>query len=243
MNKYRKEDNINHNKTIEGFTEYEVKAVDLGGEIEKKIEKLARTIHADKFSEEYVDETRKKRDDLAINNSAENGISVSEDTYLLCVEEAKKLIFSDLELQRPPAKTCIFCNKSIKDIGGRRITAQKFRGVTLSKNKTGGGNTKYPRQSLELFSEPITFICFWGEKEKWTESAIMSAKNAYLNGKQPWFCQICGKRKCDKCATPINYPMGSDILYDDGHSSHAAILPFNPGCINTDCDNYKYWEN
>jgi hypothetical protein len=91
MSKYRKEDNINHNKTIEGFTEYEVKAVDLGGEIEKKIEKLARTIHADKFSEEYVDETRKKRDDLAINNSAENGISVSEDTYLLCVEEAKKL--------------------------------------------------------------------------------------------------------------------------------------------------------
>lgn len=79
----------------------------------------------------------------------------------------------------------------------------------------------------------------WGEDSKWTGVAIDKAKADYLDGKRPWFCYVCGERKCSECGSPINHPMGSDTLSDNGCSSHASILPFNPGCINEGCTNYK----
>ncbi|NOQ64919.1 MAG: hypothetical protein GQ582_10445 [Methyloprofundus sp.] len=267
MNKYKKEVKIKHDKARKGLSEDEIIAVDLEDEIKLKIEELSRSIHAEKFAEEYdfmydsgvdakerkkginpmnqeyIDKIKQKRADLGLTQLSENGISVSQDSENLCLEEAKRQVYSDLKLKRPPEKTCVFCHKALNEIGGKRIIAQKFRGVALSKKKTGGGNKDYPHQSIPLFSNPNIFIDIWGEKEKWNEASIKSAKNSYLNGKQPWFCQICGERKCSHCDSPINYPMGSDILYGNGCSSHVAILPIDPGCNNSACDQYKKWED
>jgi len=267
MNRYKKEEKRKHDEARKGLTDDEIIVIDLEDEIQLKVEKLARHIHAEKFPEEYdfmydsgvdvkernrginpmnqeyIDKIKNKRSDLDVAQLAENGMPVSKDTYLLCLSEAKIQIYSDMNLKRPPAKTCVFCNKPLNEIGGKRIIAQQLRGIALSKKKTGGGNKDFPHKCVELFSEPVIFMDFWGEKDKWTEAAIKSAKNAYLDGKQPWFCQVCGERKCSKCGSPINYPMGSDILYGNGCSSHVAMLPFDPGCINPACDKYRDWEN
>jgi len=267
MNRLKKEEQRKHDEARKGLSEDEVKAVDLEDELQKKVDELARTIHAEKFpeeydfiydsgvdanerhrgvnpmSQEYIEKIKKKRAALSIPQLAENGMPISNDSYLVCQEEAERKIFSDINLKRSPAEACIFCNKTIKEIGGQRVVAQQLRGVTLAKTKQGGGNKACPHQSVELFAEPPVYMIFWGEKEKWTESAIISAKSAYLNGKQPWFCQICGERKCNKCGSPINVPVGSDILYGNGCVSHVANQPLNPGCINKDCENYKNWNN
>lgn len=265
MNKVKKEERRKHEEARKGLSEDEILAVDLEDEINKKIEDLARTIHAEKFpeeydfmydsgvdakersrgvnpmSQEYIEKITKKRSEIGVAQLAENGMSVSDDTYQLCLEEAKLQVYSDIKLKRPPTEACVMCDKTLKEVGGKRLIAQQLRGVALTNKKRGGGNKNSPHKCLELFSDPLIYMDYWGESEKWTDSVILSAKNAYLNGKQPWFCQICGERKCSECGSPINYPMGSDILYGDGRSSHAPIHPFDPGCNNLSCKKYKVW--
>lgn len=149
---------------------------------------------------------------------------------------------SEMELIRLPAAECIFCNKALNDVGGRRLIAQRLLGVTLSNINHGGGNKDYPHKSIELFPKKSVFMRIWGSNDKWTESAIMSAKNQYLSGKRPWFCQVCGNETCHLCESPLNRPAGADILYDDGYSAHCALLPCSTGCNNADCHNFRSME-
>lgn len=145
------------------------------------------------------------------------------------------------ENARLPSDKCVLCEKRLEDVGGKRIIAQQLRGLMLSSKYMGGGNSDYPYQSCKLHDDEDLYLVVWGEKEKWTLPAIKRAKEEFLNGRRPWLCQICAHRKCSECGSPINYPMGSDILYDNGCSSHVAIFPFDPGCINPDCDKYREW--
>jgi hypothetical protein len=267
MNRYKKEEKRKHDEARKGLSEDEILALDLEDEIHRQIESLAKAIHVEKFPEEYdlmydsrvdanerskginpmaleyIEKISNKRSKLGVVQLGENGMPVSDDTYRLCLEEAKTKIYSDISLKRPPARTCVFCSKPLKDVGGKRLIAQQLRGVTLTNKKRGGGNKDFPHQCFELFSDPLVYMDCWGEKEKWTDSAILSAKKSYLSGKQPWFCQICGERKCSDCGSPINYPVGSDILYGNGCSAHAPIFPIDPGCSNPNCKKYKVWSN
>ena len=138
-----------------------------------------------------------------------------------------------------PSDTCIICNKHLEEVGGERIVAQQPRGISILDEYQEEGNSKYPRRSFILSENPNKYLVVWGEKELWTDSVIASAKAEYEKGKQSWFCQMCGKRTCGECGSPINVPMGSDILSDDGHSIHVSILPIEPGCINPKCKKYK----
>lgn len=265
MNRLKKEEQRKHDAARKGLSADEVKAVDLEDELQKKVDELARKIHSEQFpeeydfmydsiadasersrginpmSQEYAEKINIKRAALGISQLGENGRPVSGDSYQICLAEAKKRIFSDINLKRPPDTACIFCNEKLKKIGGYRLVAQQLRGVTLSQTKNSGGNKDYPHQCVALFAEPLLYMVFWGEKEKWTDSSVTLAKAAYLKGKRPWFCQICGERKCTECGSPINVPVGSDILYGDGCVSHVGNHPLNPGCINKDCENYKNW--
>ena len=138
-----------------------------------------------------------------------------------------------------PSDTCIICNKHLEEVGGERIVSQQPRGITISDEYQEEENTKYPRRSFILSENPNKYLVVWGEKELWTADVIERAKAEYKRGKRSWFCQLCGKRTCGECGSPINVPMGSDILSDDGQSSHVAILPIDPGCINPKCKKYK----
>jgi len=141
--------------------------------------------------------------------------------------------------KRIPADNCVLCDKPFSEVGGRRLVAQQLRGVSLSNRFLEGGNKDYSMHSVKLFDHHEIYLLVWGEKIKWTAEAIERAKVAYLTGMRPWFCQCCGHRQCRVCNLPINYPMGSDVLNDVGCSSHIPVLPFDPGCSNQECKNYK----
>lgn len=138
-----------------------------------------------------------------------------------------------------PSERCLICNKKIEDIGGRRITAHQFKGFVLSDKYRGGGNKDYPEQSFKLNDNEEKYVVVWGSNEMWTDEAIQRAKDEFNAGRRPWFCQVCGNRKCSICGSPINYPQGCDVLDDDGSSSHCGIFPFTPGCSNPACDRNK----
>lgn len=182
MNRLKKEEQRKHDAARKGLSADEVKAVDLEDELQKTVDELARTIHSEKFPEEYdfiydsgadasersrginpmtqayAEKIKKKRASLCISQLAENGMPASEDSYQICLEEAKKRIFSDIHLKRPPDTACIFCNKTLEKIGGHRLVAQQLRGVSLSQTKNSGGNKDYPHQSVELFTEPTVYL-------------------------------------------------------------------------------------
>jgi len=265
MNRSKEEEKRKHDEARKGLSDDEIISLDLEDAINFRLTDLARTIHSQKFpeegdfvydsisdandrnrganpmSQEYIEKIRGKRDELGVSQLSENGSSVFMGSYNLCLEEAKAQIYSDMNLSRPPAKTCVFCDKSIKEIGGKRLAAQNFRGVMLSKKKVGGGNKNCPHKCIVLFSEPLVYMDFWGTPLEWTQTAIDSASKSFLNGQRPWFCQVCGQRKCRQCGSPENYPMASEILSCDGNTSHAGIFPFDPGCINLVCGKYKEW--
>jgi hypothetical protein len=138
----------------------------------------------------------------------------------------------------PPSETCVFCGMRLEDVGGNRLIAQQLRGIILSDHSPAGGGRDYPRRSFMLVDEPEIYMVIWGERAEWTDEAISKAKSDYLEGKRPWFCQICGHRQCTSCGSPIQFPMGSDTLKDDGRSGHTPILPFDPGCINHECEKH-----
>jgi len=141
------------------------------------------------------------------------------------------------EIKRLPDKRCVICNQTIDDVGGRRIVAQKFRGIFLSDRPIGGGNLEFPVKSIKLYKYEEIYITYQGEF--WCDDSVERAKQSFLNGLRPWFCQKCGKYSCTECGEPITYPMGSDVLFDDGCSSHIPIHPFDPGCINSNCKKYN----
>lgn len=153
-------------------------------------------------------------------------------------EDAKMHFNSDLTYKRPPSKTCVFCDKSIDEVGGKRLVAQKSKGISLSNEYKGGGNPDYPHQSVKLSDNLDVYVVVWGEKGLWTQSAIEKAKNEFLAGHHPWFCQICGNRTCEQCGSPVNNPYGSDHLADNGSSSHASIYS-DGGCTNPICEKYR----
>ena len=143
--------------------------------------------------------------------------------------------------RRRPSPACAICGKPLETVGGQRIVGQHLRGVALSKPCQGGGNKDFPHQSVKLSDDSEWYVVVWGEKDKWTESTIETARAAYLGGNRPWFCQICAERKCSQCGAPITVPMGSDILCDNGCVCHTSFFPFDPGCINHDCEKYREW--
>jgi len=139
-----------------------------------------------------------------------------------------------------PASKCVVCEKTIEAIGGRRIVAQQLRGLRLSEKYEGGGNPNLPRRSFPLDKEKSLFMVVWGDI--WTDESINRALKEFHNDRHPWFCQICGKRTCSECKYPINMPVGSDCIDENGCTSHCPILGFDPGCINSQCRKYKQWE-
>ena len=141
----------------------------------------------------------------------------------------------DTDKRYPPSDTCIICEKSLEEVGGERIIAQKTRGIIVSNECQESNKERYPRHSYKLSNNPNKHLVVWGEKELWTEDVIDRAKEEYAKDQRSWFCQVCGKRTCEECGTPLAIPMGSDILDDSGNSSHVAVLPVNQACVNPKC--------
>jgi HD superfamily phosphohydrolase len=116
MNKAKKEEKRKYEEARKGLTVDQVMVLDKKEKKQKEIEDLARTIHAEKFSEEYdfmydstsdlsdrkkginpmsqeyIDKINIKRSGLGVSPLSERGTSTSNDTMDMCIEEAKKII-------------------------------------------------------------------------------------------------------------------------------------------------------
>ncbi len=139
-----------------------------------------------------------------------------------------------------PDISCLICSSTIAEIGGNRIISQKLRGVALSNKYLGGGNPDYPFTSVRLYdNNPNSYVTAWGEPDKFSGNALNRARQSFLNNLHPWFCQKCGVRTCSTCDFPLNQPVGSDVISDNGCISHVPILGVNAGCINPECKKYN----
>lgn len=116
MNRYKKEEEKRRREAREGLNPEQIRQLDIEDEQNAAIEKLARKIHSEKFSEEsdftydssldasdrkkgknpmkesYIAKINEKRRNLGVSPLTENGMSQSNDTWELCLEEAKKII-------------------------------------------------------------------------------------------------------------------------------------------------------
>lgn len=130
----------------------------------------------------------------------------------------------------PPADKCVVCGKTIEMVGGRRIYNQgkNIRGVDLVTIH----HKKSERLPLHDGSDEI-FVAVWGDI--FSPEILQRAKDTFFAGKRPWYCQECGQRTCRECGSPMQLPMGSDCVNDNGSTSHSPIYPCSPGCINPDC--------
>jgi len=113
MNRFKREEIKKRKKDRKGLTSEQIKALDLQ-EIENgAIQELARKIHAERFpeeydymyddhvdvadrskgknpmSDEYIDKIEEKRQKLSVSQLSENGMSESNDTWGLCLQDAK----------------------------------------------------------------------------------------------------------------------------------------------------------
>ena len=139
-----------------------------------------------------------------------------------------------------PAQTCMSCQKPIELIGGQRMIAQSERGTMILAEAIDSGLDNF-RQCTKLFEDRELYFVAWGEESVFSDQVINRAREDFLAGKRPWFCQKCGKRQCHLCGEPTGRPLGSDYIFDDGHTLHSANLGYNPGCINLDCKNFRDW--
>jgi len=263
MNRYKKEEKKKYDEARKGLTKEEIITQDLKDEISEKIRSRARAIHIEKFpeeydmigdssidanerarginpmSQEYIDKINKKRKSVGVPPLSDNGVATSDITFQMCLEEARVEVLSDLTLKRPPSLSCISCKQAISKIGGKRIVAQDSRGLRLVHKNTESIKKGKERWTEFLFPNETLVMECWGEEAFWTQQRIESAEKAFLKGEHPWFCQVCGNRKCDACGSPAQIPMRSDVIYGDGNILHTPIFPFESGCINATCNKYN----
>ena len=141
--------------------------------------------------------------------------------------------------KQKPSSHCLLCKKTIDEIGGKRVVAQKTLGSFISTTYRGGGDPDFPDLSIKIDDAKYILLC--GKKGMWTVELIDKVKEIYLNNERPWFCQKCAGKTCHICGEILNNPIGSDVIYDDGCVLHVASLGYNPGCMNDACENYKKW--
>ncbi len=135
--------------------------------------------------------------------------------------------------ERLPSYECMFCKRTLKQVGGQRIISQHNLKICLSNRFLGGGNPDNFDVSIKI--EEDLYINFRGPKDEWNNNIKEYIKKEFLNDLLPWFCQECGKRMCQDCGSPTQYLGGCDILNDNGSSSHSGIFGIPSGCINPKC--------
>jgi hypothetical protein len=137
-----------------------------------------------------------------------------------------------------PAGQCVICCKPIKEIGGRRMIAQRARGIAVFDEPITRGFENI-QSCTQLFEGRELYLLVWGEASLFTQEVEDRARVTYLQGRRPWFCQVCGSRLCHLCGEVLRRPVASDYIFDDGGTVHCPILGADFGCKNPQCERYK----
>ena len=137
--------------------------------------------------------------------------------------------------KRPPAPSCASCGERLEAIGGKRVVGTKQRGVLVCGPETTLGELHHPAHSVRLKGKEkeAIFVVTYGAD--WTDEARRRALEETAEGFRPWICQKCAGRTCSKCGSPLEYPIASSLLNDDGAVTHLMIVPPRVSCINPAC--------
>jgi len=123
---------------------------------------------------------------------------------------------------------CIFCNKTIEKIGGRKLSNTSsikilFRNeLVIEENNT---------HCIHIGTNDYLIL----KGSFWNDENISKAKSLVEDGFTPWFCQKCSHKTCHKCGQPSQHIQGADLL--DG--THCGIFPIQIGCVSRSCENHK----
>ena len=143
-------------------------------------------------------------------------------------------------LEMPPAPNCMICERTIEEIGGRRMVAQKARGTNVFQHVISEGFENF-HSCTRLLEGRELFLVIWGEAAFLSDNVISRIEAEYLEGRRPWFCQVCGKRSCHLCGALERRPVMSDYVCDDGYILHCPSLGADTGCLNPQCTRYKHY--
>jgi len=127
-----------------------------------------------------------------------------------------------------PSEKCLICKSSLDVVKGRRLIITGIRGLFIDRESRSHSDREYSYK-IEGSNSYLHF------KGSWTSDQVQKALEEATVGLHPWFCQKCGGRSCRKCGAVYNYPMATDVLNDDGTTSHCAIFHFQPKCTNLIC--------
>jgi len=139
------------------------------------------------------------------------------------------------EAKHLPADSCLICGKSLNATGGSRLIEQHVRGTALINSQPGDEDSS---KWMPLEDGSDNYVVVWGDEQFVTDEVLQRARDTYLAGKQPWFCQTCGHRACPECGQPLLRPVSSEAVDDEGNISYCAVLGIAPKCSNMDCTLY-----
>jgi hypothetical protein len=95
------------------------------------------------------------------------------------------------------------------------------------------GELHHPAHTERLGGKDPIFVVTYGAE--WSDEGRARAREAALSGMRPWICQRCAGRTCQACGAPLEYPIASTLLNDDGAVTHLMIVPPRASCINPEC--------
>ena len=222
MNRYKKEQAKKYIAARKGLSANQITHLDMAGAVQKKVDCLMQDLHMENFSEEYdfmydsnvdasergrginpmsqeyINQVQKKREALGITPLSPAGNAVSGDSYDLCYEDAKKKIYSDVNIKKPPAKACISCGKSLDDKENNPTNLISNEGIGLFKDNTNPQINQQPHITTKLYPDQLVSIVIWGNKELCTDAMLDKAKTEFMSGRQPWFCLGCTAKMVQK---------------------------------------------
>ena len=139
-------------------------------------------------------------------------------------------------LKLTPTTECVFCSRTLHEVGGKRLVATGSLVVTCRTEPVHGGGWR--SYALDANGEADSgFMVVRGDC--WEPKTTETALSAFRSGLHPWFCQTCGNRACGGCGSPLAIPMAANILHGDGVVLHQVVLPFDPGCTNSACPRFR----
>jgi len=144
-----------------------------------------------------------------------------------------------------PAPACVICGNTLPEIGGRRITCQKIRGMAVRGEEATLHDRGNRIESQRLIEGVEAYLVVWGEEDTFTADVVERIRMTYFSGFRPWVCQssTCGRRGCEQCGKANNLPVASNLLYDDGRNPYLMVIPSDMGCTNLDCRKYRDFDD
>jgi len=137
----------------------------------------------------------------------------------------------------PPAQKCLICSRTLRTRKhDRRITAVQELGVRVRES----AQSVIPGRCMITARLPdgrTVCVEYWGSDGQWTPAILERARILVEDGQHPWFCASCAGRVCPVCQAPLLYPVGSDVIHENGEILHVPIWPFRVGCSRRTCPN------